>query len=255
MNRLENFRKQSKIASMASLRNMGGIIIFLANALSSYLFFVEYGSLAFERFGQASALIAGLWGFIVVDVAYAFWHRLQMHDAEMPAQVSTAKTMFVTLFGVSVAISALYFGMSTSQVLFVLDENTSWYLNLFALIFLTAPVVVNIVGYHYYHTSSKEAVQIKKLADVRQLQANTELAEYEIRAEQSIADREQALREYREPMRQIEDKQYRQLLDSQIHVIPPPPNAPRQTRTVASNQPSVFGTGGGGDDEGQRPNS
>ena len=32
-------------------------------------------------------------------------------------------------------------------------------------------------------------------------------------------------------------------------------NATRQARTVASNQPSVFGTGGGGDDEGQRPNS
>lgn len=235
MSRIKNFRERNKLEQIASLKNFGGVIIFLANALSSYLFFVEYGSIAFGRFGQGSALIAGLWGFVVVDVAYAFWRRLQMHDAEMPAQVSTAKSMFVVLFGVSVAISALYFGMSTSQVLFTLSEGTLWYLNVFALMFLTAPVIINIVGYHMYQTSSKESEQIRRYADVRQLQAETELKEYEIRAEQSIADRERALADYREPLRQIEDQRYRELLDSEIHVIPRQVNAPRQA--VAQEEP------------------
>lgn len=213
MSRLQKFTEDLDLRKAASLRNLGGVVIFLANALSSYLFFIEYGGMAFDRFGQGATLVAGLWGFTIVDLAYMFWHRLKMQDAETVAQVTAAKWMFVCLFTTSVCISGLYFGMATLQVLFVVPEDTMWYLNLFALVFLTAPVIVNIIGFHYYFTNSLESQQQQKRATIRQMMADTQLAEDEKLADLEVEDRERALADFRPLIQGQRDHDFRRRLE------------------------------------------
>ena len=252
MSRLQEFRKGLDFRSATSLRNLGGVVIFLANALSSYLFFVEYGGLAFDRFGQGASLVAGLWGFTVVDLAYMFWHRLKMHDAETVSQVTTAKWMFVALFITSVCISGLYFGMATLQVLFEVSEGAMWYLNLFALIFLTAPVIVNIVGYHHYFTNSLAAQQQKKRAEIRQLMADTQLAEDERLADLEVEDRERALADFRPLIQDQRDNEFRRRLEELTGLQI---DTPRQLPSMAASQPNeVRGLRDAGEG-GERPNS
>lgn len=158
-------------------------VILAISASTSFGFFYEYFNSLIppELFGQmVGAIISGVIGTLLFDVASALWLNTFLHHAETPEQRAVTLIMTMVTFAGAAAASIAHLSLTATGGSIYLDAGAKETIGIVALVVVIAGVILNFgatLAYNRFSLENKLAVRESDRLDTIQ-KAEDEQADY-----------------------------------------------------------------------------
>ncbi len=170
-----------------------GVVILAISASTSFAFFYNYFSNLIPPgvLGPAvAALISGIVGTLLFDVASVVWLQTYLNDAKTPEQRAISLIMLIVTFVGAAAASVAHLSLSATGEL-ALDTATLGSIATVALVTVIIGVIANfgsVIAYQRFSKESKDAVRESDRSDVIQRAEDAQLDELDTQLDKEVRD-------------------------------------------------------------------
>lgn len=170
-----------------------GVVILAISASTSFAFFYNYFSNLIPPgvLGPAvAALISGIVGTLLFDVASVVWLQTYLNDAKTPEQRAISLIMLIVTFVGAAAASVAHLSLSATGEL-ALDAATLGSIATVALVTVIIGVIANfgsVIAYQRFSKESKDAVRESDRSDVIQKAEDAQLDELDVQLDKEVRD-------------------------------------------------------------------
>lgn len=172
---------QQKPATAQAVSFIFGGLLVVISAITSAAFFFRFAGEAFVFLvGDLSPWLSAVVGVLCFEVASLTWAWLRAHDADTQAQLAVSNlASWLTMAG-GLAVTVIYFGLTSSLVSTRLDSTAETVLSLLGALLIVAGIAGNFAAAHVYringatHASASQSAELAAMQHTAAHAANRE---------------------------------------------------------------------------------